>query len=758
MYWVIRRRDISGRGSSDLEFRIDTGLTTSILTMPTARETQAEINKVVGLSYDVFVSSALLQQGDSSRFSNARPGQRKELLAQMLNLGELATIEKAGRKHHSIRVVEHQTTITLRQDCLNELENLEGIGQRLTSAMADARTSEDEIKVWDAGTKSLEKALLEAKLLHSNYDSASERLQDLRDTLEAINKEQRVLHERSKTLDVMISHKEDIEADKVRHEELEDVLAELEKQRDAHLSAVQLRAKIDAEAAQFNLAGMVDEHEDALARFVADKLAAITRQADNRLRLELLEIDLDSVRSDLEERAALLYSASRLEQASISRGNHLADSLQEMIDTDECPLCKSEVDVIGTTIVEEIRGRIDVHMDHRDEASQAIKDIDETISELKARVERLEDEEFELKQESLRLENVIEIADTNIDGRTRALGAAKEHARILEEEDFAHDSRQDLEAISEAAEAFSDALYQKARGELEDLKGVETRYANVLSAEERYEEVEDAWQKKRTEAEAKIDEIVKQEKITADYEKAVETARDPRELRDTIEEREYRAKEKRFKLDDITKEIGEAEANIKRRTSLREKEKELQSKVGLLNEKIATAQLLVKAASKTGAQALLIESVLPALERDANEYLTTMSPGTQVALESQRITQKGSASETLDIRVYHSGKDAPIESLSGGERFRADLALRLAIGRMLSRRSGTQVRSLFIDEGFGTQDADGQEAVVSAITSIADMFDLVLLITHIPQVSETLEQRIVVTKSGGSSVAEIVNV
>ena len=89
----------------------------------------------------------------------------------------------------------------------------------------------------------------------------------------------------------------------------------------------------------------------------------------------------------------------------------------------------------------------------------------------------------------------------------------------------------------------------------------------------------------------------------------------------------------------------------------------------------------------------------------------------------------------------------PYELYSGGEAFRINFAIRIALSRLLARRAGAQLRSLFIDEGFGTQDARGREQLVAAINSIQDDFDRILVITHIDELKDAFPARIEVTKT-----------
>jgi DNA repair protein SbcC/Rad50 len=94
-------------------------------------------------------------------------------------------------------------------------------------------------------------------------------------------------------------------------------------------------------------------------------------------------------------------------------------------------------------------------------------------------------------------------------------------------------------------------------------------------------------------------------------------------------------------------------------------------------------------------------------------------------------------------------------NFSGGEAFRVNFAIRLALSRLLARRAGAQLRTLIIDEGFGSQDAQGRERLVQAINAIQDEFDLILVITHIDELKDAFPARIEITKTFEGSVFEI---
>jgi exonuclease SbcC len=165
---------------------------------------------------------------------------------------------------------------------------------------------------------------------------------------------------------------------------------------------------------------------------------------------------------------------------------------------------------------------------------------------------------------------------------------------------------------------------------------------------------------------------------------------------------------------------------------------------------------LRNAFSKRGVPAMIIETAVPELERSANELLGRMTEGRMaVRIETQREIKSGELREALDIIISDELGTRPYDLYSGGESFRINFAIRIALSRLLARRAGAQLRSLYIDEGFGTQDAVGREQLVAAINSIQDDFDLILVITHIDEMKDAFPARIEVSKTPHGSKFEL---
>src|SRR5206468_12090116 len=124
----------------------------------------------------------------------------------------------------------------------------------------------------------------------------------------------------------------------------------------------------------------------------------------------------------------------------------------------------------------------------------------------------------------------------------------------------------------------------------------------------------------------------------------------------------------------------------------------------------------------------------------------------KVALSTVRASKTGSSQiETLDISITDDAGTRPYEMYSGGEAFRVNFAIRIALSRLLAGRSGARLQTLILDEGFGTQDGKGREKLVEAIDAIKGDFRKIIVITHVEELKDAFSQRIEVSKDGKGS-------
>ena len=191
----------------------------------------------------------------------------------------------------------------------------------------------------------------------------------------------------------------------------------------------------------------------------------------------------------------------------------------------------------------------------------------------------------------------------------------------------------------------------------------------------------------------------------------------------------------------------------KRRKSLEGSRQELAHRTGLYKQ-------LERAFGKDGVPALLIEQALPQIETRANEILDRLSNGSMSVRFNTQAAYKDKSrqdlKETLDIQISDGAGMRDYEMFSGGEAFRVNFAIRLALSEVLAQRAGARLQTLVIDEGFGSQDTQGRQRLIEAINLVRPDFAKILVITHIDELKDSFPNRIEVEKTERGSTVKIV--
>jgi exonuclease SbcC len=229
---------------------------------------------------------------------------------------------------------------------------------------------------------------------------------------------------------------------------------------------------------------------------------------------------------------------------------------------------------------------------------------------------------------------------------------------------------------------------------------------------------------------------------------------------DAIQSFEYQIQQRRAKLDEQIAYLGRLQQQQQQLELLQQQQEKQEQQIQTLQRQCRVYQELAQAFSKNGIQALMIENVLPQLEAEANQILGRLSAN-QLHLQfvTQRIgRRKGTINrasakliDTLDILISDLQGTRPYETYSGGEAFRVNFAIRLALARLLAQQAGTALQMLIVDEGFGTQDEAGCDRLIGAINAIASDFACILTVTHMPHFKEAFQTRIEVHKTENGS-------
>lgn len=201
--------------------------------------------------------------------------------------------------------------------------------------------------------------------------------------------------------------------------------------------------------------------------------------------------------------------------------------------------------------------------------------------------------------------------------------------------------------------------------------------------------------------------------------------------------------------------------NVSMRKRIQEKSEEV--------SKIEKQWTMVKALSNTangnisGKAKIMLETYIQMNYFDriiarANTRLMIMSDG-QYELK-RRIESDNKRSQSgldLDVIDHHNGSERSVKTLSGGESFKASLALALGLSdEIQSSAGGIRLDTMFVDEGFGSLDEESLQQAIRALTGLTEGNRLVAIISHVGELKDRIENQIIVKKDRlGGSKAEI---
>ncbi len=169
-------------------------------------------------------------------------------------------------------------------------------------------------------------------------------------------------------------------------------------------------------------------------------------------------------------------------------------------------------------------------------------------------------------------------------------------------------------------------------------------------------------------------------------------------------------------------------------------------KIKILEQKYTTIGELARVARGDNAQRLTFERYVLAAYFDeiiiaANIRLDKMT-GSRYLLKRKEDKSKGRAQQGLELEVFdnYTGKARHVRTLSGGEGFKASLALALGLADVVQSYSGgISLDTLFVDEGFGSLDPESLDSAIQCLVDIQKTGRLVGVISHVPELKERIK-------------------
>lgn len=663
------------------------------------RDVGEHVQRLVGLDFEGFTRSVVLPQNQFHLFLAGEAQQRRQILTELLNLdvynvvraraNELASIARADVASLESRLGEDFATATP--------EALAARRQEFAATSAAAEAGALQVRRLEEAARLAESA---ARLRTEEADAANRRAAAER-RLEAaealLANGEAAASSLATELDSVRGERNQTPFDATEYGRLQVAVSRSEELEEAVARLSLLRAR--AEKAQTD-AGRAESARRAAAEAVEQAEAALAAARDRRETL-LRERHADFVRERLRRGEPCPVCGQTVHElpprgpkAPFEQADREMKSAEEDLARCRKTLAQAEAHAAGAASA----------------AAQLARQVAEANEDVARRDQAL-------------------AADTGLprEGRTEALRrrlAALEEARKLWEQlgERERDLAQKLEALrsglseaqasAAAARAEAEECSRQAADRAEQLKREEDALAAV-AAESGWSEIADA-------------------------------ARSGRDARTLVQHRLERA---RAALDEalgrqgaLAHEVETIEKRIAQAAVLR---KQLEGR----RRDRDVASTLARLLQADRFQAYVQEEALRVLAQDGSARLEELSQG--------RYALKATGQEFEVVDHWNADEARPVKTLSGGETFLASLALALALAERLPDLGGgggrSALESLFLDEGFGSLDADTLEVVAAGIEAMRSDNRVVGIITHIPELAERMPARIRVLKGQDGS-------
>ena len=192
------------------------------------------------------------------------------------------------------------------------------------------------------------------------------------------------------------------------------------------------------------------------------------------------------------------------------------------------------------------------------------------------------------------------------------------------------------------------------------------------------------------------------------------------------------------------------EGNIQKATK---NSADLEARVRWMNTLSKTANGALSGQEKISFETYVQMSYFDRILRRANIRLQKMTGGQYdlVRRESSLNQQRGQVGLDIDVLDHYNGSTRPVNSLSGGEQFKASLALALGLSdEIQASAGGVRLDTMFVDEGFGSLDGESLQLAVATLQDLTEGNRLVGIISHVEELKNKIDKQIVVEKLKGA--------
>ena len=781
------------------------------LTEKTIRDTQAKIDQMLHLTFDAFVNSAFLRQGQANEFSKKSPKERKDVLASILGLDRYEAIRRlAGERIKQTNTYKiHLSTLNtkLEQELAHATiiaQQLNALNQQQHALMQQEQSLEQEKANLYNELLANQKAQQQYALVKYQFQQLTTEQHSLRQQLQNIFNQWRTVHKQQLHA-IDFSKLEQQKKDYVdRIKNHQQILQDQLVLKQELLMLKETATKINQEFHE-KKSIEINTKKISIERLLAEKNHVEISIKDSKAKLSRLEQENANYKDELnknpqENSNVVIQMRIGIEKRFEKRKEHYqrwitqANIIKTELVTNEqknklvhdeespsCPLCEQNLsasrkrflkkkfeDETGflmnrlnrlSKLIKKIKAiLIDQHAQlellKKQEQEQQVALI--KIQELNKAIDKIELEKKEQNQNLIKFQELYAIVQNTLHAEQRSLQQLLQSSKhelettneysIVQKKITGIEQKLALHSYDKSAHDKAAHALAQVEQQLADCKQLQDQALFQDQKKEQIKQLCNSLKQIKQQLAVHIQTLTGEQQLSA-QEKilALKKHEIERAMADIAKHKEQLLREK-----------GGLENQQQKLEQVKQEYTQQQKELKICQTTIDDYQAIALATGKDGIQALLIEDAIPEIEHEANDLLAKLTDNqTQLFIESLRDLKKGGTKETLDIKISDAAGIRPYELFSGGEAFRIDFALRIAISKLLARRAGTSLQTLIIDEGFGSQDEEGLSHIMDALYKIQEYFSKIIIVSHLSSMKNQFPVHFVIEKGPNGSMVEV---
>ncbi|TBR09344.1 MAG: SMC family ATPase [Candidatus Nitrosotenuis sp.] len=696
-------------------------------------------NRAIGLDWEGFRKSTVVLQGEMSALTDLDPGPRKKAFTELFGLDKYSAYEKLAkekiqRKESDIHATEEADKI-LQAD----IKKIPDIKEEIEQVSSQVKTlKEKKVKL----EKIVETKKTNIKTLednHNEYIRQKEKADTARGQIDAAKKD---IEDNRNDLNRLLSIQKrfnSIKSSYVTYTTLDEKISKIQPTKSEYdkISTEILKHDTTLADKRDSLSDIVDQIKDTKSAILK-----LRKQIPSPSKLTKTEKSLNAataIEKGLKDRSNSIRGQIKQIEESIESLKARRDQVKGK---DECPVCLQKItdqqhvtkhydDEISALVSKKTKlGKEQVSILRR------LKTVSETVKRLDSLQRQLEKDASKIDQvtrEQNRLSSLIKRKDSIKEQIDKTKADSKSLSQKRDSLGFNPIEYGRLDAkIKQLRKDKVAENYANAKTELDRLPKVRQELETSLG------KLSDLVNENRS-LETRLKQLSKLEKKYTDAKQSLDESQ--HELNDngkalaTESERERQSRDKLEDLEDKERKFAKNLEQIER-----------------LKEEIITLEELRDIFKNIPEN--ILRRLRPFIEKEGTDIINELS--------NNNITALNIDEDTLNIAATMNGEVRPIHYYSGGQKTRINMALRVAISRILSKMPQTDehtfaiMQTLFIDEGdFGNLDEDGVREAVNVIRNLTKEFDCVILISHVDTIREIFHGHTVEIQKNGLNESTI---